>query len=319
MNTETNIINRTYVEVEIPEKLCEYVMSETEVCGRFLKKRTKGNTTHHLNKILGFLLLLKAESPGSGLIQNYTKQIPTLSHNFNISQRTFFSYLNKLEQMKLAFREGKNIHIASWHQIGDALGISTNKRTKINFDYAGKQKIHWWFAALEIKGNQERQSYMIWKKINKNSEIRNSIMSALISRGFDTTKSNNLEYFSGRLFMLYIEDFKTGTEVHDILINIRSDVNRSCKKIAESWSMSKQLVSYWKAQMCSQRITEVAKLSVTWEWEPGKKEGGKRGKNKFSGTLYDEKKRERKWFLCDQIDVLMPWKWTEYLENLKAA
>lgn len=302
MDQGTNIINRAYIDVEIPEEICEYVMSQTQYCGKYVKKRQKGNSTHHLNKRIGFLLLLKAEAPKSGCIQDYIRQIPNLAHKFSLSRRSFFTYVNQLEEMKLVSRDTSgNLLVASWHHIGDILGIKTNKRTKIQFNNA-KQKLHWWFAALEIKSNQESQAYMIWKKTNKNSEIQNSVMTALISRGFDTTKANNPEYFSGRLFMLYMEDFQTGTEVHDILIHIRSDVNRSCKKLGTSWSMSAQLTTYWKRQMQKQRIIDVAKIRVVSEWTPATKECHK---NKFCHVLWSNKLKERVWFLCDQITVLM--------------
>jgi predicted transcriptional regulator len=292
-------------------------MEQTAVCGKYLRKRDKGNSTHYLAKILGFYLLLKAEAPQSGLIQNYISQLPELALNFSISPRSFFTYVKQLEEMKLVTRDADgNLRIASWHQLGDTFGIKTNKRTQIKFNYETRQKIHWWFAALEVKSNQELQADMVWKKANKNSEIQNLLMEAMISRGFDKSKANNPEYFSGRLFMLYIEDFKTGTEVHDILIHIRSDVNRGCKKIAESWSMSPQLVSYWKKQMNKQRIIDVAKFNVTSEWT---RETNECHKNKFCHVIWNDKLKERVWFLCDQITVLMPWKWQEWLELQKAA
>ena len=308
---------KAYAEVEFADELVPVLMQETKVCGKYLKVKTEGYSTHYLIKVMGFWHLLKAESPVNGLIQNYIRQIPALCRNFNISKRTFFTYIKELEAIKLVRRDAAgHLQIASWHQMGDTFSIKTNKRTKINFEYAGKQKINWWFAALEIKGNKERGYYMIHKKVNKQTEIKNSIMTALIRRGFDTTKANNPEYLSGRLFMLELENFKTGTEVHDILIRIRSDVNRSCKKIGEAWNMSPQLVSYWKAQMRKQQIIEVAKLSVTWEWSIERNPGGK---NKFCHVIYDKKKMERVWFLCDQIDVLMPREWEEHLKILEVA
>src|SRR5690606_19661259 len=124
-------------------------LTETEVCGKYVTKRKKGNRTRPLMKVLGFYLLLKAETPQSGWIQDYTKQIPALSENFGISERTFFNYIYKLERMKLAFREGNKIRIVGWVELGKTLEINTKKRTKIKFNYDGTQKIHWWFAALD--------------------------------------------------------------------------------------------------------------------------------------------------------------------------
>lgn len=303
------------VQVQIPEELATYVLQETEVCGRYLVKRKKGNSTHRLAKYYGFYLLLKAEAPESGWIKNYAKQIPQLSRNFGISQRTFFNYISQLEKMKLAFREDGNIRITGWDQLARMLDISTKKKTKIEFKYDGKQKIHWWFAAIDITGNQDAQAYMIWKKVNKNSEAKNSLLTAMQKRGFDLSKSDNPELFSGALFSLYVEDFKTGTEVHDILIRIRADVNRSCKKLAQAWNISSQLTSYWKKIMHAQSIIDVSKMQVVSEWS---RDTNECHKNPFCHVIWNDKLKERVWFLCDQLTVIMPWKWAEFLEKNKA-
>ena len=300
------------VKVEIPEELATYVLQETEVCGRYLTVRTKGNSTHRLAKYYGFYLLLKAQAPESGWIQNYTRQIPELSQNFGISQRTFFNYIAQLEKLKVAFREGNKIRLSGWDQLGRLLDIDTRKRTQIEFYYEGKQKIHWWFAALDIKSNQEAQQYMIWKKVNKNSEAKNELLTALHARGFDLSKADNPEYFSGALFSLYVEDFRTGTEVHDILINMRSDVNRSCKKLANDWSISAQLTSYWKKAMQKQQIIDVTKMHVVSQWSRATNDCHK---NKFCHVIWNDKIKERVWFLCDQVSVLMPRKWEEFLKK----
>jgi len=305
-----------FVEVSVPEELVNYALTETKVCGQYLTTRKKGNRTHPYMKVLGLYLLLKAESPGSGLIQNYVKQIPALCANFSLSRRSFYYLLGALERMKLITKEDGNLRIASWQQLGKTLNISTKGKTKIQFNYDGKQKIHWWFAALDIKGNQETQQYMIWKKVNKHSEAKNELLTAMRKRGFDDSKINNPEYFSGRLFELYVEDFRTGTEVHDILIHIRSDTNRSVKKLAYDWCISSQLTSYWKKKMRQQQIIDVVKMQVVSEWTRGTNECHK---NKFCHVIWNDKLKERVWFLCDQISVLMPWKWQEFLENLKAA
>lgn len=307
---------KTYIQVEVPIELAEYVMQQSVYCGNYIKVREKGYYTHAPARLFGFYLLLKAESGKSGWIQNYATQVATLSQNFNISPRTFFTYIKKLEQNNLAFREHKNIRLVGWDRLAELFDINTKKREQINFKYDRTQQMHWWFAALEIESNQDSQAYMIWKKVNQNSDIKNLLHTALLKRGFDSEKFDNPEYFSNRLFMLYIEDFRTGTEVHDILIMIRSDINRSCKKMGEAWSMSPQLTSYWKNQMRRKRIIDIAKVSVTSQYSRETKECHK---NKYCHVVWSPKLKERVWFLCDQITVLKPWKWEETLLNLEAA
>lgn len=301
------------MRVQIPVELASYVMEQTEVCGKYLVVRKKGNSTHRLAKYFGFYLLLKAESPDSGWIQNYAKQIPQLAQNFGISQRTFFNYMRELERLQIAFREGTDIRLIGWAQLGKLLDINTRTRETIQFNYNGKQKIQWWFAAIEIKANQEAQAHMVWRKVHKNSDIENELLTAMVKRGFDLSKRNNPEYFSSRLFGLYVESFRTGTEVHDLLINIRADVNRGVKKIAAAWEMSAQLVSYWKQKMRDQGIIGYSKIQVVSEYSLATRECHK---NKFCHVIWNDKMKERVWFLCDQINVVMPWKWTEFLEKM---
>jgi hypothetical protein len=214
--------------------------------------------------------------------------------------------------MQLAFRVGNDVRIIGWGHLGQILGIDTKKRTTIHFNYDGKQQIQWWFAAIEIKCNQDAQAYMIWKKVNKNSEIKNSLMTALIARGFDVARSNDPEYFSGQLFKLAIEDFQTGTEVHDILVRIRADVNRGCEKIAQAWEMSPQLVCYWKKRMAAQQIIGRGKLAITSRWSVDTAECHK---NPFCHVIWNAKLKERVWILCDQLTLIMPWKWQEFLKK----
>ncbi len=304
------------IRVQIPENLVRYVMEETRYCGKYVKKRKTGYRTHHLTRVIGFYLLLKAESPGAGWINDYTKQIPTLSANFNISERSFFIYIKQMEEMQLAFREGNKIRIAGWDQLGKIFQINTHRKQTIQFNYDHTQKIHWWFAALEIKFNQESQTNAVIKKVNKNSNVEGILLEAMLKRGFEISRIKDPEYYVGRLFRLFLEDFETGTEVHDILISIRSDVNRRCETIAASWAMSPQLVSYWKKQMIKQKIIDVSKLTVMSKWTQETKECHK---NKFCHVIWNGRAKERVWFLCDQITVLMPWKWQEFLKLKEAA
>lgn len=304
------------IQVEIPDELALYVLQQTEVCGRYLRVRNKGNRTHRLARYFGFYLLLKAEAPESGWIQNYTRQIPELSANFGISQRSFFSYMAQLEKMKIAFRQGNDIRIVGWKELERLFHFDTRPKTKIEFQYDGKQKIHWWFAALDIAGNQDAQRYMIWKKVNKNSEIKNALLTAMHTRGFDIANADDPEWFAGALFSLYLENFRTGTEVHDLLIAIRADVNRSCRRLAEDWNISAQLTTYWKRRMQQQQIIDIAKVHVVSQYSQETKECHK---NKHCHVIWNDKIKERVWFLCDQLSVVMPWKWREFLKKNMAG
>jgi hypothetical protein len=75
-------------------------------------------------------------------------------------------------------------------------------------------------------------------------------------------------------------------------------------------------VSYDKKQMIKQGIITVQKLFVVSEWTYATKECHK---NKHCHVIYDHKKKERVWFLCDQISVLMPGNMAEKFKIPDAA
>lgn len=310
---ETETENIKVLGIPYPDELPGRVMESTEVCGDHVTKRENGNSIHHLVKPISLFLFLKAEAPGASLIQNYTKQIPTLSANIGWAKRTLHTHLTTLIKMDLVTRDNGHLRIATWKKLGEVFDIDTKKRTTINFTCNGKQKIHWWFAALEIKSNQELQADTVWKKAHKNSNIESVLREALLKRDFDLKQENNPDYYASCLLSLMIEDFRIGTEVHDILIRIRSDVNRSCRKIAASWAMSMPLVCYWKKQMIKQEIIFQDKIEIMSEWERDRQDCGK---NKFCRVVWDDKEKQRVWRLCKQIRVMMPCEsWEEWLKK----
>lgn len=102
--------------------------------------------TSHSNalKVLGFFFLLKSESPGAGLIQNYLSQIPQLSKKYGISDRTFYNYLEQLRKFKLAFIEDDKIRLVGWDEFCVKFKASTKIRKEIKFSYGGKNQLNWW-------------------------------------------------------------------------------------------------------------------------------------------------------------------------------
>lgn len=313
---EAETENIKVLKIPIPDELPGRIMESTEVCGKHLIKRKKGNSIHHLAKPISLFLYLKAEAPGASLIQNYTKQIPALCANLGWAKRTFHYHLATLKKMDLITKDKGHLRVATWEKLGKVLDIDTKKRTPINFTCDGKQQVHRWFAALEIKSNQQAQADMVWKKAHKNSDIASVLRDALIDRGFDLARENDPEYYAGHLLMLMIEDFRFGTEVHDILIAIRSDVNRTCGTIAKAWEMSKSLVCYWKKKMMSQDIMRQATVEIMSEWKFERQDVGK---NKYCRVVWDDKEKQRVWRLCKQLSIIMPGEWEEWFEKNKAA
>lgn len=312
----TPSISPTTMEVQIPVNLAAYAMAETDVNGSWCCVRNEGNKTHPLMKPIGLYLLLKAESPESGWILDYAKQIPGLALAFGISRRSFYNYLSKLESMKLAFRMGTKLRLVGWKELGRVLEINTEEKSTIQYKLYGKNKLHLWFAAIEIEANQELQAKELWRKLNTNSTIMHHLLSALCKRGYKYADRNDRDQFISALFMLYVQDFATGTEVHDYLIDLRSDLNRTIRSIAAAWDASPSMVSYYKKQMQEHGIINVSKLAIMSEWRHDTRECHK---NKNCHVIWNEAVKERVWFLCDQISVLRPWEWQAFLKQNLAA
>lgn len=278
------------IDVTIPTEFAVYAISASEVNGSWLVKRDEGNKTKPILKPLAFYLLLKAQSPEAGWILNYAKQIPELSLAFGISRRTFFNYLDKLEEIGLAERQGSRLRLAGWKDAGRKLNINTDTKTTIQYTLYGKFTLHLWFAALEIECNQELQAATLWRKLNKNSTTRHLLLSALCKRGYKYEDRDDRDKFIAALFMLYMRDFATGTEVHDLLIEYRSDINRTLKAIAWSWNVSPSLVSYYKKQMSAEKIINVSKVAVMSNWSHDTRDCHK---NKHCHVIWDAAVKER--------------------------
>lgn len=128
------IIERNFITVRIPAELTKQAIEKKAYCG--LSNYLSIQRLHHIARCYGFYLLLKAESPGSSVIQNYTRQIATLSRKYCLPEDSFFYYLEKIEKMKLAFREGSKLKLASWDQLARHLHIHTNEKFIVEIDYS---------------------------------------------------------------------------------------------------------------------------------------------------------------------------------------
>lgn len=305
------------ISVVIPVQLAVAAVSTAEINGSWCERRNKGNTTRPNMKALAFYLLLKAQAPESGWILDYAKQIPELSLAFGISRRTFYNYLEKLETLKLAFRQGTRLRLVGWNELGNQLKINTFHRETVQYKLYGKFTLHLWFAALEIEFNQSLQCAALFDKLNQNSTHKHLLLSALCRRGYRYEDRNNRELFVNALFALYLKDFETGTEVHDLLVDYRSDLNRTTKTISRAWgNISASLVSFYKKQMVAHRIIDVAKVSIMSKYSRDTRECHK---NRNCHVIWNAQVKERVWFLCDQISVMRPWLWDEFLNKLNAA
>lgn len=85
-----------------------------------------------------FYLLLKAEAPGSGWIQNYVFQIPYLAKKFGMTENEFLSYLQEAVKLKIALIEGDKIRLIGWKQLGHLFETDAKKRIQIPYLFGDK-------------------------------------------------------------------------------------------------------------------------------------------------------------------------------------
>jgi hypothetical protein len=201
--------------------------------------------------------------------------------------------------MKLLTFDRHDIVLCSWDELAKALEIDTKEKFEIHYDVNDKKRVHDWLVATEIMDNQNRQSYMIIKKLNKNPGEKMKIIHAMIASGADRTRLNEPEYLLAWLRILYTNDFHRASDIHDLLIELRPDVNRSCKGIARAWNAKcPTTVSYRKKVLIKSGIIDVGKLQIL---------SAERVRNQYCRVKWVKELKQTLLPMCDQITVLTPW------------
>lgn len=276
--------------IKIPFELARYATAQRQLVTRY--------ETNQVIRALDTWLILKAEAPGS-FVQHWNKQKDHLLQLCKVSEAIFRHRLRILQDLKLLNFDRLHIRLCSWDQLAGILNIDINKKLTIQYSTNDKTKLYQWLIAAEIADNQNRQSYMILKQVNKIPELNMILTAALIKFGADRNRLNDGSYFLTMLKSLYLQDFIRATEIHDTLINIRPDTNRGVKKIAEAWKARHPMTAtYWKKVLMDAGIIDVSKLQL---------QSQQRIRNKYCRVLWLPGPKETLLCLCDQITVLQPW------------
>ncbi len=110
---------------------------------------------------------------------------------------------------------------------------------------------------------------------------------------------------------MYTNDFVRLSDIHEEMILIRPDNNRSVQGIANAWKAKhKVTVSYWKKVLQSQQIIDIGKMQI---------QSQERARNKECKVLWLKKDKQTLLCLCDQVTILQPWLRTDEFKNLFAA
>lgn len=284
--------------IQIPYDLARYAAGERQL--------VKIYQTNQVIKAIGTWLVLKADAPGS-LIQSWNDQKQYLFKICKCSESIFRHRLQLLKKMHLVTFDKNNIRLCSWKDLAAALNIDIENKFIINYEIDSKQKVHQWILATEITDNQSRQAYMILKTVKKNPELRMILIGAMLKAGADRNRLDDQGYFIGQLHALYLQDFVRASDIHQELIEVRPDTNRSVKGMAAAWNCKHAMtVSYWKKILSKAGIIDVAKMQVR---------SSERVRNKHCKVLWLKQAQETLLCLCDQITVLQPW----LIQNLMAA
>lgn len=289
--------------IRIPYDLARYAVWQRRLVSKY--------ETNQVIRALDTWLVLKSLTRAS-LIQQWNKQKADLLQVCKCSEAIFRHRCRLLSEMKLLIfttvkRTRDTIKLCSWEQLEKVLGIDTDKKLTIQYNKDDKAKLHQWLIAAEIKDNQDRQDFMVLNQVNKNPELQMILIAAMIKNGADHARIQDPGYFLSYLKSLYLSDFVQASEIHDDLIEIRPDNNRSVRGMASAWNCKHPTtVSYWKGVLKKAGIIDISHLQV---------QSGSRARNKHCKVLWLPGPKETLLCLCDQIQVLQPW----LIQNLLAA
>lgn len=276
--------------ISIPVELARLAVTQRTV-------RTK----YQVNDFIRYMdtwLVLKAITR-SGYIQDWNKQKAEILQLCKCSETIFRLRLRWLAKKNFLCLEGKSIRISAYDTVAKILNIDLNKKFVIHYDSTSKQRVQEWLIATEINDNQQRQDYMILKRVNKNPHYNMQLTAAMIKDGADINQLGNADYFLNRMKSLYLADFVEASDIHELLIDVRPDNNRGVKGIKKAWNTkAAQTVSYWKKILSSVGIIDISKLQI---------QSCERVRNKHCKILWSKKDGETVLVLTDQITVLQPW------------
>lgn len=278
------------LHIQIPVELARYSVWQRSLVNKY--------QTNAIIKALDTWLVLKAESIPS-IISQWNDQKGRLLQICKCSESIFRTRLKLLKEMKLIKYDRHDIRLCSWDELGKALEIDVDKKEIIRYDIHNKQRLQEWLIASEIKDNQQRQSYMIVKKLNKNPELKLKIIHAMIAAGADRTRIKEPGYVLSWLNVLYKNDFYRASEIHDELILLRPDTNRGVRGIQNAWNAKHHTtISYWKKVLVKAGIIDVSKLQI---------QSVDRSRNPHCKVLWLKQVKQTLLCLCDQIQILTPW------------
>jgi hypothetical protein len=260
---------------------------------------------------------LKAFAGSSSCIKQWRKQLGEICEACNISVSSLMRRINWLQQQGWIDTTTKDIRLQSWHTIHERLEITYDRvffamPNKIKED---DKRTFYWIYLAEIEYNKSRQAYMIHKKLNKNHEVKTAVYTELKKQNTDLAMCDKSPgHLLIQLQSLYINSFVFGSEIHDVLVSIRPDTNRSCIGMGAAWSndagqrikkTDKQL--YTKRAMRASYIkSKLVKENIAVIQAVGTIESECRMRNKECHVMYNKANKTTFQAMCDDVIVKQP-------------
>lgn len=283
MNQQSHILH-----IKIPVALAGEILCMRE-------KRNSYETNRTLKNFTSFLILKAAST--YGVYNNYRKQIGYIATLCQCSKQTMFKRLAWMESETLLQFEGGNIRLNGWKHVATKYGVSLKQFKTIHCDTSIHKNLHLHFFAAEIEENKKRQAYMIERKLNKNSALKNAVQNVCIQFGADKAKIENFAYLHKYMQTIFTTSFIAKPDIHNLLINVRPDCNRSVKTLAAAWEFkSPQSVSYYKAKLAAEKIASIDK---------GKRITSQtRARNEAAHVIWNKSRKQTVLCLVDHIEIL---------------
>lgn len=297
------------------------LVSMREQRGQYVKKGGDGYFTNRHIKVWSTYFLLKALTRSS-VLHNWQQQKDYLYAYLQLNDNTFRWHLKEMQRLQLITsyhsacdrrRNDNNIVLCSYKAAANILGITYQGTKLIEYDckkHTGKQLFQYFLRAEEFKEKIDTQLEALRYHCDNNPTLKSTLTMLLVKEGNDSLRlDNDPVYFQQRLLQLQIRMFADGSNLLDIVMQRRADVNRGVKKIQEHHGYkSAQSVSYLKKRMvkhgiisCTKRCIESKNRSRLYvpDIEKGKRDGYKW----ISRPIVPGGKDEgvTAWFLTDQI------------------
>lgn len=281
---------------------------------RFISKKYEVNRTVAL---VDTFCRLKAYAGTSSCIKQYKKRHDEIAAECEVSASTLHRRLKWLQKEGWLQDTGCNLQLQSWATIHERLFITYDRQffampEKLNDD---DKRTFYWIYLAEIEYNKGRQAYMIQKKLNKNHEVKTALYIELKRRGADLAMCDKSPgHLLVQLQNLYIDSFVYGSEIHDVLVSIRPDTNRSCIGMGAAWSENAgQRISRTDKQLFSKRAVrasyikkQLVKQNVAIIQHVGTIESECRMRNKECQVMYNKANKTTFQAMCDDVIVRMP-------------